>query len=183
MRIHAVEVEIWRPTDSEFAVSSFGRVLHRYQVAELWKPVVGAPAYSVSSFGRVRGARGGIMRGQNITSRYSEQKYLQVRIGKVCKSVHRLVAAAFLGPSEHQINHKDLNKHNNGIWNLEKTTGKQNVQHYMNLKRLVLTDDEVRQIRTLHPGMTHREIAAKFGVSCTTVSAVLNYQRRFANVK
>jgi hypothetical protein len=43
--------------------------------------------------------------------------------------IHRLIAEAFLGPSDLQINHKDGNKQNNRIENLEWVTLQQNVDH------------------------------------------------------
>jgi hypothetical protein len=43
--------------------------------------------------------------------------------------VHRLVAEAFLGESGLQINHKDGNKTNNEISNLEFVTAKENTRH------------------------------------------------------
>lgn len=45
--------------------------------------------------------------------------------------VHRLVAAAFIGPCPvgNQVNHRDLNKQNNHVSNLEYVTLQQNVDH------------------------------------------------------
>lgn len=43
--------------------------------------------------------------------------------------VHRLVAEAYLGESDLQINHKDGNKENNAISNLEYVTAKENSHH------------------------------------------------------
>lgn len=43
--------------------------------------------------------------------------------------VHRLIAEAFLGSSDLQINHKDGNKTNNRVSNLEWVTHQENVDH------------------------------------------------------
>jgi len=47
------------------------------------------------------------------------------------RSVHRLVWEAFNGPIENrlEINHKDLNRTNNALSNLELITHQQNIQH------------------------------------------------------
>ena len=67
---------------------------------------------------------------------YSHYKgYLRVDLsnkdGKKHFKVHRLVAQAFI-PNEEgkpQVNHKDGNKHNNSITNLEWVTNRENCDH------------------------------------------------------
>jgi hypothetical protein len=57
-----------------------------------------------------------------------------------CKLVHRLVAETYI-PNPHnlpEVNHKDCNKENNNVSNLEWVTSKQNGEHaakYLLLKR------------------------------------------------
>ena len=43
--------------------------------------------------------------------------------------IHRLVAECFLWTNKMQVNHKDWNKLNNNISNLEYVTSQQNIQH------------------------------------------------------
>ena len=48
--------------------------------------------------------------------------------------VHRIVAELFIGPSELYVNHKDLNKQNNNVNNLEYVTNRENICHFSILK-------------------------------------------------
>jgi hypothetical protein len=51
---------------------------------------------------------------------------------RLWRRVHRVVAEAFIGkiPKKMVINHKDFDKHNNSIENLEIVTSSQNSIHY-----------------------------------------------------
>lgn len=71
-----------------------------------------------------------------------------------CFKVHRLIAETFIPNPENKlyVNHKDSNKLNNHVDNLEWCTHSENMQHayiFGNLKLAAakLTDDQVRQIR------------------------------------
>ena len=60
--------------------------------------------------------------------------YLDVQLSNAVSSkkhhlVHRLVAAAFIGPSQLQVNHKDGKKSNNKLENLEYCTSAENIRH------------------------------------------------------
>ena len=98
--------------------------------AETWRDVVGyEDQYEVSSFGNVR------RKIQNLKLNSSVHGYYNVSLSKngecTTKLVHRLVAEAFLDNSEckEQVNHKDCNKLNNEINNLEWVTPQENITH------------------------------------------------------
>jgi len=100
---------------------------------EVWKQIKGFNGnYKVSNFGRVMS----IMSGKEniIFVRKDRRGYLCVRLSENCKIkqyfVHRLVALTFIGESNLTVNHKDFNKENNHIDNLEFMTIKENLNHY-----------------------------------------------------
>lgn len=105
---------------------------------EIWKPMISpkngeaVPGRLVSSLGRVKSKTGGMSYGSRRKDRYlrtgvTMSGQLQLEL------VHRLVAYTFLGPPptpEHtQVNHKDMNRSNNAVGNLEYVTPSQNRLH------------------------------------------------------
>ena len=93
---------------------------------ETWRSVVGCDGtYAVSSLGRVRGARGAILK-----QAQNSRGYCIVCVGKT-RRVHRLVAEAFIPNPQGllQINHKNFDKQDNRVENLEWCTSLHNVQH------------------------------------------------------
>lgn len=153
---------------------------------EQWKPVRGfSGAYAVSNFGRVRRVGGdvrGAALGRVLTTFVSKQPgypavNLQVGGVKRVEYVHRLVAEAFLGPArdDAQVNHRDGDKLNNDPSNLEWVTPSENIDHSYRagLKATKLTEGTVREIRQLHPRLSMRLLAQRFGVSKKTILDVL----------
>lgn len=91
---------------------------------EQWKNIEGHPCYEISSKGRICSfakARGGIIsKGGQHTDGYMSQTFTDNMVNKA-EYVHRLVATAFI-PNPYQlpvINHKDHNRSNNRVDNLE----------------------------------------------------------------
>jgi hypothetical protein len=98
---------------------------------EEWKKIENYDNYEVSCFGNVRNAKTGRI------LKPVDESYLAVRLShsknKIIKSckVHRLVAEMFIENPENkpQVNHKDKNKHNNHVDNLEWVTNQENSIH------------------------------------------------------
>lgn len=112
---------------------------------EIWKDVVGYEGYyQVSNLGRVRsvdrwitnsrGARR-VQKGRYVNLQKHYQGYRVVMLWKGCKykvfRVHRIVADSFIPNPQNlpEINHKDENKTNNCVNNLEWCDRKYNVNY------------------------------------------------------
>lgn len=99
----------------------------------MWKTIKEEPQYEVSKDGKVRNKE----TGEEKSLRYDRYGYLRVTLYPSGKTytVHRLVAMTFLKNSRNlpAVNHKDGNKENNHVNNLEWCTNKHNTQHAMQL--------------------------------------------------
>ena len=96
---------------------------------------------------------------------------------------HNLVAKAFLGPCPqgHEVNHKDGNKANNHVDNLEYVTSSGNRQHsfHNGLNKCKITEDDVRMIRDkAASGMLFKDIAAQHGCCAAYVGDIVAHKWR-----
>jgi len=96
------------------------------------KTIKGYDGYTFTKDGKVYSNRTGIKK--EIKGAYDKDGYLKITLVDKDKKFkyfrkHRLIAWAFLGYSELQVNHKDGNKTNNHIDNLEYVTQTENQCH------------------------------------------------------
>lgn len=103
---------------------------------EIWKDVVGYDGlYQVSNLGRVKSVGSYYHKEIILKEQFFKQGYSKTTLYKKGKpksfKTHRLVALAFIHNPENkpQINHKDGNKSNNCVDNLEWVSAKENMQH------------------------------------------------------
>lgn len=177
-----------------------GEMAKKGGVQEEWKSIPGVRGYlKVSSLGRVSSFGGRFDFGepyilkQNLTSHgYFRVGYYDMkskRKGHII--VHRAVAKAFL-PNPYNkktVNHKDMDRLNNNISNLEWATHKENIQHAWKMKpwrigfkigeahqNAKLNDDKVRRIRFLRGKMSIRKMANLFGVCRATIQHIYKGQ-------
>lgn len=121
---------------------------------EIWKPIEGYEGlYEISSYGRIYsyprlGTKGGIIKPNNLNT---NEKYLKVKISKngVIKKqpVHKLVAVTFIpNPNNYPcVNHKDENKRNNNVDNLEWCTIEYNDNYGTRNQRIAEKNKIVQQ--------------------------------------
>lgn len=106
---------------------------------EIWKDIEGTNShYEISNTGRIRNkgyydSMGRYQCPKEISSGVKNNGYLICQLGRGFKNkyIHRLVAIAFIPTNNYQlhINHKDGNKKNNIVTNLEWVTRSQNDYH------------------------------------------------------
>jgi hypothetical protein len=163
---------------------------------EEWRPVVGyEDLYEVSSLGRVRrragtwGKRGNRVRALALNG-FGYPSLGLYRSGKKPKMarVHVLVAEAFIGkrPEGLQINHKDGDKTNNCVSNLEYVTPSENTNHAYRTKltnpqkgdkrwNAKLTEEKVIEIRTRYAEGEDRNVLAKeFNLYPNTIYGIVS---------
>lgn len=168
---------------------------------EIWSDVLGYEGYyQVSDKGRVKSVSRQINRidgfVQNIKERVLSEridtngyKIVNLCMNRICKNfkIHILVANHFIGirSSGLVVNHKDGNKTNNDISNLEIITQSDNIKHAFanglkeNKKgefyyKSKLKNSQVREIREKHlSGLKCSELARIYGVSDALISSIL----------
>lgn len=153
---------------------------------EIWKEVKGFENYLVSNLGNVK-TKAGRLKAIN----YGSCGYGYLELWSKNKSkhfrVHRLVAQHFLDNSDNlpQVNHKDGDKKNNKLSNLEWCSAKENIRHAIDndlssikygSRNLAskLKEEDVLFIRA-NAKTTHtvRELSKMFKVSTTNIYNIL----------
>ncbi len=98
---------------------------------EIWKPYPMDNRYQVSNLGNIKGPKGTILKGTQTKAGYKKVGLYTNGKGTF-KYVHRMVLETFLPNKESnilEVNHKDGNKENNTLENLEWVTGTENKIH------------------------------------------------------
>ena len=98
---------------------------------EEFKDIPGFPNYEVSNTGIVRNKKRNKIKEPGIDKKGYYKVDLYKNSKRTTKKIHRLVADAFLpkDPQRKDINHKDGNKANNKVSNLERCTKSENMKH------------------------------------------------------
>lgn len=174
-------------------------------MCEKWREIKNSEGYYISNFGNVKGVYGRVLK-QQINPKTG---YLHVglRVGdkRMTKAIHRLVAESFLEKEKgkNQVNHKDGNKTNNHLSNLEWVTPSVNRKHaYDNGlfnknkikergekggigareklgKVVILTDEKGNDYRFL----SAREACRKLGLDRKSLNGVLKKKKSYYTIK
>ena len=149
----------------------------------MWSTRPGSIGYLIGSNGVVIGRRGKPLAGGKDTKGYPIVLMFDINNKQKTPKVHRLVAEAFLlNPlNKPQVNHKDANKENNDLSNLEWATNSENHAHKMNLGlnisprgeasgRAIITEEDACCIYM--DERSKKIIAEEYGVSLATVYAI-----------
>lgn len=153
---------------------------------EEWRPIPGYEGcYEASTLGRIRncrikrfGPKGDALKPQMA----GRLKYQIVNLCAHGKSrvhlIHRLIAATFLGncPPDREVNHRNGDRLDNRLANLEYVTRRENFDHAMRTGLTMrgganplakLTEEDVAVIRA--SGDTHKTLAKRFGVTNSAI--------------
>jgi hypothetical protein len=151
-----------------------------------WKVVPSRPELEVSSLGEVR-----FTETKELLKIYLTGNYPVIWIKNRSCKIHRMILEAFLGPANGLwTNHKDGNKHNNNLENLEYVTPKENEWHkrYILGKNIIppakpgsqngwskLTEDQVIKIRELYKTGEHTylTLANLFNVTPACIAPII----------
>lgn len=174
---------------------------------EVFKEILGYPDYLISNKGRLKTKSRKVRFVHAVTGnthyRLTKEKFLKVynnnRTGykfvqlysskkSTNKTIHRLVALHFLpyesDPHKNIVNHKDGNKHNNTVENLEWCTNAYN-HHHATVTGLIAKGSEVGNSKLnektvhaikwfLNKGYTHTELSKAFNISRPTITLIAN---------
>lgn len=178
-------------------------------MTEVWKDIVGYEGlYQVSNLGQVRsldrevkhGDRFRNDKGKILVGSVTPEGYPQVTLCRENKKrhikIHRIVATTFMDkPDEtYVVNHKDGNKKNNFLCNLEWVSYSRNVkhalEHELSLQRgqthdsAKLKDIDIPTIKKLRNeyNLNLKTIALVYGVHRVTIGDIIN-GRTWAHIK
>lgn len=172
---------------------------------KIWKPIIGFEGYyEVSNLGEVRslpklhfvkrGKIGHWRKGREclIIGDVNKNGYRQIKIKlfpiKKVEYVHRLVALHFIPnpQGKKQVNHKDGNKTNNNVLNLEWVTDQENKNHA--IKNYFYTKLTLEQAQEIIKKFVPRKypvsrLAKEYGVSHSCIQGIVyKYEKTWKNL-
>lgn len=162
---------------------------------EVWGEIEGFPNHKISSLGRLKSfgvkKEGVIIKGFLDKDGY-RRHFMRYKNKSKNKQAHRLVAETFIPNPENkeQVNHKDGNKLNNKVDNLEWCSCQENITHACKTglrknkgehnAKAKLKGYEVSQIKhALSLGVKPKDLAKEYGVTRPTIYGIKNKKTWF----
>jgi hypothetical protein len=149
-----------------------------------WHPIPGHQNYEITACGLVRSldryiwrrGKHALLKGKLVPPYLTGSGYEAVRLGPGKRGyIHRLLAKTFFGEPptpDHQVNHKDGNKRNNGISNLEWVSRSENQRHSVTTRLACLGErhhatkiTEQQALYIMQSAEPVKVLAAKFGMT------------------
>lgn len=149
---------------------------------EMFKDIQGYPNYQISNLGRVWSKKRQIYLKPNKNNSGYLTVYLPAANGKYKRElIHRLVALTFIPNLENLpcVNHKDENKENNAVTNLEWINHKENINYGTCIERM--TKSKGKAIRCIETGVIYAsgvQAAKELGTTPDIISKVLHGKSR-----
>ena len=157
------------------------------ELNEKWKII--PYGYEISNQGRVKNPRGKILGGSTHKDGY---RFITIKGKQI--PIHRIVAENFIPNIGNKpfVNHKDGNKMNNSVDNLEWVTQQENIQHSYKNKlqpskvktyKGKFTDEQRQQIKDEYNNtdISKRQLALKYNVSHTCICDIINDKYKYAD--
>lgn len=126
------------------------------------------------------------LRGNILKPKHNNRGYCYVRLGGKNYYIHRLVAEKYIPNPENkpQVNHKDGNKDNNNVSNLEWSTAKENKIHAVENNLVAkgesisihkLSEEDIKFIKqNAKKTIKIKDLATMYNVSLKTISNIVN---------
>ncbi len=150
---------------------------------EIWKLIKGFDGYQISNYGRVRN----VNTGKILKPQTRPDGYISIYIGKrgsqKNRKLHRIIAEAFIpNPNNYpEVNHKNEDKSDNRIENLEWCTREYNMSYgKYSLYKVPLVDSSIKVIQYdmnwnfVRHYNSIREAARKTGFSKSAIQKCIN---------
>jgi len=162
---------------------------------EQWRTIKDFSKYAISNYGQVKRIKAGqgakvghILKSFSTYKGYLLVKFSLSKYKSKTRQAHHLVLEAFVSPRPEgkECNHKDGNKANNYIENLEWVTASENVRHSFDILghigvrgeqhgRAKLTENNVHNIRNLYATGHYKQsvLAKQFNIDQTVISDII----------
>ena len=142
-----------------------------------WKKIKGFENYLINNKGEVKSLyTNKILKNVTDSTGY-EVVTLCLNKKKYKQYVHRLVCEAFLPKNGmNEVNHIDLNKHNNSLENLEWCTHSDNVKHYLNTSPVRVRKYRRRKVKCIETGKIFeslKEAANHYNLAQSNLTKIL----------